>query len=74
MQALRFLDGFLFLKVGKPNPKVMLWPNLMRRDKPWNYIALQNSKVHQNPHLSWFTKPSQTLSVIGVDAAVAQIK
>jgi hypothetical protein len=27
--------------VGKPDPKVMLWPNPARRDKPWNYIALE---------------------------------
>jgi hypothetical protein len=44
MQALRFLDAFLSLKVGKPNPKVMLWPNPIRRDKPWNYIALEFQK------------------------------
>ena len=41
MQALRFLNGFLSpssfpLKVGKPNPKHLLWPNPARRATPKN--------------------------------------
>jgi hypothetical protein len=40
MQALRFLDSQLsffllssFLKVGKPNPNILPWPNPARRAK-----------------------------------------
>jgi len=37
MQALRFLDSIsFFLKVGKPDPNILPWPNPTRSDRPWN--------------------------------------
>jgi hypothetical protein len=49
MQALRFLDGFPFpLKIGKPKPKVMLYLNLMRRDRTWNDLVANPSLSNQS--------------------------
>jgi hypothetical protein len=51
MQALRFLNSLpSSLMVGKPNPKLMLWPNPVRSDRTWNinYDCKWNTKDYKS--------------------------